>query len=229
MVRKRHGLEADVGHKLRGWRVLSAIALMAVGLAMGAAVAGAQAAPTTGDCPHSATVPHQPGSIPHGTSAARGGPVERDGSRNWSGQIATGLSFTGIRQVGGARRCADDIWGNSATWVGIDGGPASPQSIIQTGTDQYTQDGVTLYTAWYELYPAVRSRSVNVSPGDQMSAIHREEQHQRLDADAPGCQHRRDRHGIECRLRRSRRFGRVDRGSRRPWAPPNRRWPTSAR
>ena len=43
--------------------------------------------------------------------------------------------------------------GASATWIGIDGGPGSPGSIIQTGTAQVTDGGITEYSAWYELYP----------------------------------------------------------------------------
>ena len=72
--------------------------------------------------------------------------------------------------MGGPGHCADAYEGASATWIGIDGGPDSPDSIIQTGTAQITEDGATSYTAWYELYPAPPVTLGNVSPGDQMSA-----------------------------------------------------------
>ena len=60
--------------------------------------------------------------------------------------------------------------GASATWIGIDGGPDSPGSIIQTGTAQVTSGGQTEYYAWYELYPDPSEPLFAVSPGDQMSA-----------------------------------------------------------
>ena len=60
--------------------------------------------------------------------------------------------------------------GISATWIGIDGGLGSPNSIIQTGTQQETDGGSTLYAAWYELYPAAPVTLGGVSPGDSMSA-----------------------------------------------------------
>ena len=47
----------------------------------------------------------------------------------------------------------------------------SPNSIIQTGTAQETENGVTAYYAWYELYPAAPVNLALVSPGDQMSAV----------------------------------------------------------
>ena len=87
-----------------------------------------------------------------------------DESTNWSGQIATGLSFTGMTGKWVVPSIVPTTYpGDSATWIGIDGGPPSPQSIIQTGTDQYTQDGATLYTAWYELYPEPPVTLGNVS------------------------------------------------------------------
>ena len=60
--------------------------------------------------------------------------------------------------------------GTSGTWIGIDGGPSSPNSIIQTGTQQLTDSGSTFYAAWYELYPAPPVTVFGVSPGDSMTA-----------------------------------------------------------
>ena len=74
-------------------------------------------------------------------------------STNWSGQCPPG------RPTG--RVAADWVVptvqptqysGASATWIGIDGGPASSGSIIQTGTVQLTSAGATSYAAWYELF-----------------------------------------------------------------------------
>ena len=73
--------------------------------------------------------------------------------------------------------------GASATWIGIDGGPASSGSIIQTGTVQLTGGGATSYAAWYELYPAAPVTVGGVSPGDTMSAV-----------DPSGCRKQLDHH-----------------------------------
>ena len=172
-VRKRQELEADVGQMLRAWRVLSAIGLMAVGLVMGASVAAAQAAPDDHGLSLAAAQFHtNPGHFLTGPQPHVAGQSYAAHTSNWSGQIATGLSFTGITGNWVVPAIVPTTYaGNSATWIGIDGGPTSPQSIIQTGTDQYTQDGATLYTAWYELYPAPSVTLGNVSPGDQMHAV----------------------------------------------------------
>jgi Peptidase A4 family/Bacterial Ig-like domain (group 3) len=92
-------------------------------------------------------------------------------STNWSGQIASGTTFTGIAAnwVVPSVQPTASLEG-SATWVGIDGGPSSPSSIIQTGTTQATQGGTTGYYAWYELYPNPAVVLGSVSSGDQMQA-----------------------------------------------------------
>jgi Peptidase A4 family len=173
--RKRQELEADVGQMLRGWRVLSAIALMAVGLVMGASAAEAQAAPGDHGLSVAAAPFHtNPGHFLTGPQPHVAGQSNTANTSNWSGQLATGSTFTNFTGMTGEWVVPSIVpttyAGNSATWIGIDGGPASPQSIIQTGTDQATQGGVTSYTAWYELYPNPSVTLGNVSPGDQMRA-----------------------------------------------------------
>jgi hypothetical protein len=149
-------------------RWLSAIALVVVGLVMGASVAGAQAAAADPVSVHFHT---NPGRFLSGPQPHVAGQSYAATSNNWSGQIATGLSFTGVTGNWVVPAVVPTTYaGDSATWIGIDGGPNSPNSIIQTGTDQYTQDGATSYYAWYELYPAPPVVLGNVSPGDQMSA-----------------------------------------------------------
>ena len=92
-------------------------------------------------------------------------------STNWSGQIATGTTFSAITGDWVVPTVQPTQYtGASATWIGIDGGPSSPSSIIQTGTAQVTTGGQTEYYAWYELYPAQPVFVGAVSPGDQMSA-----------------------------------------------------------
>ena len=136
------------------WRWLSATALVAVGLVMGPSVAGAQQtaiahATSWAELGHGSVIaPAQfhshPGDFLSGPQPHVGGRSFTSESTNWSGQIATGTTFTAITgdwvvptvqptQYGGA----------SATWIGIDGGPSSPSSIIQTGTAQLTEGGQT--------------------------------------------------------------------------------------
>ena len=134
------------------WRWLSATALVAVGLVMGrvgrrGAADGHRAATSWAELGHGSVIaPAQfhshPGDFLTGPQPHVGGRSFTAESTNWSGQIATGTTFTGITgdwvvptvqptQYGGA----------SATWIGIDGGPSSPSSIIQTGTAQLTEGG----------------------------------------------------------------------------------------
>jgi hypothetical protein len=97
-----------------------------------------------------------------------------DLSANWSGQIASGASFSGIYgdwAVPSVQASASDEY--SGTWIGIDGVEAS--SLIQTGTAQDSgPDGG--YFAWVELLPDSElvignsSGPAPVAPGDQMAA-----------------------------------------------------------
>ena len=92
-------------------------------------------------------------------------------SRNWSGQIAGGTTFSGISARWVVPAVQPSTGNNaSATWIGIDGGPNSPASIIQTGTTQGTQGGAPVYFAWYEIFPQPAVVLGPVSPGDQMEA-----------------------------------------------------------
>jgi hypothetical protein len=165
-----------MARSFRMWRWLSALALVAVGLVMGASVAGAQDAHTQWPAlGHGLAAPlpfhTDPGQFvtplePHvaGSSYA----VE---SSNWSGQISTGTTYNGIHADWVVPTVQPTQYGGiSGTWIGIDGGPGSPNSIIQTGTQQETDGGSTLYFAWYELYPAPPVQLGGVAPGDSMTA-----------------------------------------------------------
>jgi hypothetical protein len=155
------------------WRWLSALALIAVGLATGASVAAAQAAPADHGSSFAPAQFHtNPGHFLSGPRPHVAGRSYADESTNWSGQIATGLTFTGMTGSWVVPAIQPTSYpGSSATWIGIDGGPSSPNSIIQTGTAQITENGVASYSSWYELFPAPPVYFNNVvSPGDQMQA-----------------------------------------------------------
>jgi len=168
----------------RMWRWLSALALVAVGLVMGASVAGAQAASSGVVAAHSSGTqvggglsasPLQlhtnPGHFLTEPGAHVAGRSYASVSTNWSGQIATGSTLNSVSAEWSVPAVQPTQYnGASATWIGIDGGPGSPDSIIQTGTAQVTDDGITEYSAWYELYPQPAVTIEGVSPGDEMQA-----------------------------------------------------------
>ncbi len=90
---------------------------------------------------------------------------------NWSGQVLSGGTFTGI----GGTWIVPSVVPNasaesSATWLGIDG--VTSTTLIQTGTTQETSGGSTDYFAWLEMYPnpPINLTNAPVSPGDQLRA-----------------------------------------------------------
>jgi hypothetical protein len=91
-------------------------------------------------------------------------------STNWSGEIATGIPFTGVDAewvVPTVQASVTDKF--SATWIGIDG--ATNSSLIQVGTNQDSMSRATAYGAWYEILPAPQVPiSEPVSPGDVIDA-----------------------------------------------------------
>ena len=110
---------------------------------------------------------------------------------------------------------------SSATWIGIDGGPSSPDSIIQTGTAQNTDGGNTSYHAWFELYPAAPVAIGGVSPGRPDGGQHPENSSGSswLVHDPGPVSHRRRLLAVNDAYGGPGAVGGVDRGvARRPWA-----------
>jgi hypothetical protein len=98
---------------------------------------------------------------------------------NWSGEVATGTSFTSVSGAWTVPAVTASLSNrDSATWVGIGGGSTSATGLIQTGTDQHTSTGITNYSAWYEVLPAPSITIVDpttglpatVAPGDAIQA-----------------------------------------------------------
>lgn len=60
----------------------------------------------------------------------------------------------------------------SATWIGVGGQFDDDRTLIQTGTEQDSINGVGTYSAWYELLPndEVTIASLSVSAGDRITA-----------------------------------------------------------
>lgn len=95
-----------------------------------------------------------------------------ESSRNWSGLIDTGTTFTAVAghwTVPFVR--ASTAPKVVATWVGISG-ISHTTTLIQTGVDGITTSGTVRYFPWFELIPTPQV-PINepVSPGDQMSAV----------------------------------------------------------
>jgi hypothetical protein len=92
-------------------------------------------------------------------------------SRNWSGygrSQAVTSSVAGSWTVPAVPASGPDAF--SASWVGVDG--YGNGQLIQTGTGQDTENGQSLYFAWWEVLPAPETAisSIVVAPGDRMSA-----------------------------------------------------------
>ena len=60
----------------------------------------------------------------------------------------------------------------SATWIGVGGQFGFDSTLIQTGTEQDSINGVGKYSAWYELLPndEVTIASLSVSAGDRITS-----------------------------------------------------------
>lgn len=96
-------------------------------------------------------------------------------SRNWAGYSAFrfGTVFTAVRGhwVQPAVSCGSHPARSTASFeVGIDGYKSS--TIEEVGTDAQCRDGVATYTAYWEAYPSVgfRPLEMHIHPGDSISA-----------------------------------------------------------
>ncbi len=93
-------------------------------------------------------------------------------SNNWSGYAVTGSAFTHVRGtwVVPAAYCGETPNAYSSFWVGLDG--LSSSTVEQIGTDSDCNGTMASYYAWYEFnpMPAMLIESIEVSPGDLMSA-----------------------------------------------------------
>ena len=93
-------------------------------------------------------------------------------STNWSGQIASGATFTGVQAAWVVPTVQPTQYsGVSATWIGIDGGPEFPR-LHHPDRDHAadTRRSHVVLRLVRALSPTQRCRSDAVSPGDQMEA-----------------------------------------------------------
>jgi hypothetical protein len=101
-------------------------------------------------------------------------------SRNWSGYVDTGTTFTSVAGswTQPAATCPANKLEQAAFWVGLDGYTPTDTSVEQVGTDADCVKGTKKvpggprYYAWYELYPNPLQvlTSDPVFPGDAITA-----------------------------------------------------------
>jgi hypothetical protein len=89
-------------------------------------------------------------------------------SANWAGYVFKGTTFTGVSGQWTVPAVTPAASGRSASWLGVDG--YDNATVVQTGTDQRTDNGQNSYFAWAELYPNPPVTIGDVSPGDVMQA-----------------------------------------------------------
>ena len=114
--------------------------------------------PTTG--PSSAPTPSTgPGNAPTTVGTT---------SRNWSGYVASGTTFTAVSGTWTVPTVAATGTGVDATWAGIGG--ATTTDLIQAGTQAAVDNGVVQYSAWIETLPqASQTVPLTVNAGDTIT------------------------------------------------------------
>lgn len=137
----------------------------------GVATAGEAGAPRAPQPwgPIGSSVPLVGSSVRRAPERATAASVGSPSSPNWSGDIYTGPTFSGVK-AGWTVPAVIPQLGRAAEaqWLGIDG--ASNSDLIQTGTAAINSNGSLLYYAWYEILPAPPQEIGAVAPGDHMSS-----------------------------------------------------------
>jgi len=95
--------------------------------------------------------------------------IVQSSSRNWSGYVATGGTYTSVTGTWVIAKPDPKTPGVDATWVGIGG--ANTTDLVQAGTEAtVSPDGTVTYDAWTETLPqATRTVTLSVSAGDTVS------------------------------------------------------------
>ncbi len=89
-------------------------------------------------------------------------------SRNWSGYVAIGGTFTSVSGTWTVPNVSADTTGTDATWIGI-GGVASTD-LIQAGTQAIVENGQVMYSAIWETLPeTAQPIPMTINAGDQIN------------------------------------------------------------
>ena len=108
--------------------------------------------------------------VPPGTSPGGMPTTVGATSRNWSGYVATGGTFTAVSGTWTVPTVSATapVTGADATWVGIGG--ATSADLIQAGTEAVVNKGTVQYGAWIETLPQPSQPiSLLVNAGDTVS------------------------------------------------------------
>jgi hypothetical protein len=107
--------------------------------------------------------------IPPSTGPSGPGPATVGAkSRNWSGYVASGGTFTAVSGTWTVPTVAPTGTSADATWVGIGG--ATTTDLVQAGTQALVDKGVVQYEAWIETLPqASQPVPLTVAAGDTVT------------------------------------------------------------
>jgi hypothetical protein len=108
--------------------------------------------------------------VPPGTSPGGMPTTVGTTSRNWSGYVATGGTFTAVSGTWTVPTVSATApaTGADATWVGIGG--ATSTDLIQAGTEAVVSKGTVQYAAWIESLPQPSQPvQLQVNAGDTVS------------------------------------------------------------
>ncbi len=131
---------------------------------LGAVLVPGAGKPLPRSWPHSAAMAHADGRLPPSV-------VGSLPSANWAGyeDSGAGAQFTEVTASWVVPTVDDNTYGDSSTWIGIDG-ITSHDDLVQAGTDQSWSASGAVYYAWYELLPEASVELGVVSPGDHITA-----------------------------------------------------------
>jgi hypothetical protein len=131
---------------------------------LGPEVADGRGRPLPAAWPHPAAIAATAGRVPDAVTDSLP-------SANWAGyeDAGQGAQFTEVTASWVVPTVSQDNFGDSSTWIGIDG-ISSHNDLIQAGTDQSSSPSGLLYYAWYELLPDASLELGTVFPGDHITA-----------------------------------------------------------
>lgn len=116
------------------------------------------------------SVPANPGGATSSQTPAppAGAAIGQSESRNWSGYVASGGSFTAVSGTWTVPNVNAGTTGTDATWIGIGG--VDSTDLIQAGTQAIVENGQVSYSAIWEILPDVAQPiPMSINAGDQIS------------------------------------------------------------
>ena len=123
--------------------------------------------PNTKDQP-SASMNPSGGTSPQTPAPPADAATGQSPSRNWSGYVATGGTFSAVSATWTVPNVSAGTIGTDATWIGIGG--VDSTDLIQAGTQATVESGQVVYSAIWETLPEVAQPvPLTINAGDQIS------------------------------------------------------------